>query len=72
VQKRQAEASLKKADQSDRFLQPVVTVVEPLTDFFPAEEYHQDYYAKNPNQPYCQIVISPKLNKFMAAYKSRK
>ncbi|HEY7234363.1 MAG TPA: peptide-methionine (S)-S-oxide reductase MsrA [Gemmatimonadaceae bacterium] len=43
---------------------PIVTVIEPLTTFYPAEAYHQDYFANNPNQPYCQIVIEPKVAKF--------
>ena len=42
---------------------PVVTEIEPLQAFYPAEEYHQDYFARNPNQGYCQIVINPKLKK---------
>ena len=42
---------------------PVVTEIEPLEAFYPAEEYHQDYFAQNPNQGYCQIVINPKLKK---------
>ncbi len=42
---------------------PVVTVVEPLTNFYPAENYHRDYFAKHPEQPYCQLVINPKLEK---------
>ena len=42
---------------------PVVTEIEPLEAFYPAEEYHQDYFARNPNQGYCQIVINPKLKK---------
>jgi peptide-methionine (S)-S-oxide reductase len=44
---------------------PIVTEITPLKDFYPAEDYHQDYYAKNPNQPYCVAVISPKLEKFL-------
>ncbi len=44
---------------------PIVTEIVPLNKFFLAEEYHQDYYAKNPNQPYCVAVISPKLTKFI-------
>jgi peptide methionine sulfoxide reductase MsrA len=43
---------------------PIVTQVEVLRDFFPAEEYHQKYYDKNPYAGYCQVVINPKLNKF--------
>ena len=42
---------------------PVATEIEPLQAFYPAEEYHQDYFARNPNQGYCQIVINPKLKK---------
>ncbi len=42
---------------------PIVTDVEPLGNFFAAEEYHKDYYAKNTNSFYCQIVINPKLEK---------
>jgi peptide-methionine (S)-S-oxide reductase len=43
----------------------IVTEVSSLPSFYLAEEYHQDYYAKNPNQPYCVAVISPKLEKFL-------
>lgn len=42
---------------------PVVTTVEPLTAFYPAEEYHAQYYRRNPWQPYCQVVIAPKVAK---------
>jgi len=41
----------------------IVTEVEPLETFYPAEEYHQDYFEKNPNQSYCQMTIPPKLDK---------
>lgn len=47
------------------FKNPIVTQIELLKDFYPAEEYHQDYYRKNPDQPYCVAVISPKLKKFL-------
>ena len=43
---------------------PIVTEVTPLTTFYPAEDYHQQFYLKNKNQGYCQMVISPKLAKF--------
>ncbi|HEY6168943.1 MAG TPA: peptide-methionine (S)-S-oxide reductase, partial [Verrucomicrobiae bacterium] len=43
--------------------QPITTEIAPLTKFYPAEDYHQDYFRKNPNQPYCAYVISPKLQK---------
>ena len=50
------------AAQSE-FRQPIVTEVEPLTDFFPAEDYHHDYYARNQRAAYCRAVIEPKLQK---------
>lgn len=49
----------------------IVTEVAPLTAFYPAERYHQDYYANNPGQPYCQIVIAPKVAKVRKAYFDR-
>jgi peptide-methionine (S)-S-oxide reductase len=43
---------------------PIVTQLEPFTNFYQAEDYHQEYFANNPNQPYCSIVIAPKVAKF--------
>jgi len=43
---------------------PIVTEVKPLREFYPAERYHQDYFSNNARQPYCQIVIEPKVAKF--------
>jgi len=43
--------------------QPIMTQILPFKNFFPAEEHHQDYFAKNPHAPYCQIVIKPKVEK---------
>src|SRR6476620_9420344 len=50
---------------------PIVTQVVPLTTFYSAEEYHQDYYSSNAAQPYCQIVIAPKVAKFRKKYLDR-
>lgn len=52
-------------ETQNNFRNKIVTEVAPLPAFYLAEEYHQDYYAKNPNQPYCVAVISPKLEKFI-------
>ena len=52
-----------KKNLSGQFVDPVVTEIVPAPTFYPAEEYHQDYYAKNPNQGYCSFVIRPKLKK---------
>lgn len=62
-QKRQAESFMRELDASGAFSQPIVTILEPLTDFYEAERYHQKYYASNPYQPYCQMMIPPKLTK---------
>jgi len=50
---------------------PIVTVVSRLTDFFPAEDYHQDYAAKHPSEPYIQFVAAPKVEKLRKYYKDR-
>ena len=50
---------------------PVVTEVAPLKEFFPAEDYHQEYFARNPDQGYCQMVIAPKMAKFRHKYAAR-
>lgn len=50
---------------------PIVTEVVPLDVFYPAEEYHQDYFARNPNQGYCRMVVSPKVDKFRKAFADR-
>jgi len=50
---------------------PIVTQLVPFTTFHPAEEYHQDYYANNASQPYCQIVIAPKVAKARKAFLDR-
>jgi peptide-methionine (S)-S-oxide reductase len=47
---------------------PIVTQVEPLTQFYPAEDYHDAYYRRNARQPYCQVVIAPKVAKFRQKY----
>ena len=43
---------------------PIVTEVVPLEKFYPAEDYHQEYFRRNPAQPYCQVVVAPKVSKF--------
>jgi peptide-methionine (S)-S-oxide reductase len=50
---------------------PIVTKIEPLTTFYPAEEEHHDYFARNPWSGYCQIVIAPKVMKFRKLYRDR-
>ena len=64
-------ASLKMlASQQVLFADKIVTELSPATLFYSAETYHQDYYRDNPNQPYCSIMIGPKLAKFSANYEA--
>lgn len=63
-QKKIAEASLQRTDASDLWEDPIVTEIEPISNYSQAENYHQNYYANNPNAGYCQVVIAPKLKKF--------
>jgi peptide-methionine (S)-S-oxide reductase len=60
-QRKEALASIQEAQK--HFDEPIVTQVEPFESFYPAEDYHEDYYARNKTQPYCNLVISPKLKK---------
>ena len=62
-QRSAAEGSKKKFDNSEIFSNQIVTEITALDKFWPAEDYHNDYYNNNPNQPYCRIVIKPKLDK---------
>ncbi|HEX6058391.1 MAG TPA: peptide-methionine (S)-S-oxide reductase MsrA [Gemmatimonadaceae bacterium] len=50
---------------------PIVTELSPFTEFFPAEEYHQDYLRRNPAQPYCRVVVAPKLAEFRRRFAER-
>lgn len=63
-QKAIAEASKKAVDTTDLWDDPIVTTIEPLTNYFVAENYHQDYFENNPTAGYCSYVIAPKVQKF--------
>lgn len=62
-QKKEAEAFIADLNASAKDGSPIVTTVEPLSNYFTAEDYHRNYYADNPNQGYCQVIIAPKLQK---------
>lgn len=66
VQKESFEEALDRA--KTHWSDPIVTELQPLTVFYPAEEYHQDYFNRNPGNGYCSIVIAPKIVKARAAY----
>lgn len=63
-QKALAEEYKKKLDESGAFSSPIVTEITPYTNFYKAEDYHQNYFRENPNQGYCRAVIAPKVEKF--------
>ena len=67
-QKEKTEYYKRKLDESGAYPNPVVTTIEELTDFYVAEDYHQNYYNSNTSQPYCTFVIQPKVEKFRKAF----
>lgn len=67
-QKREAEEFIKKLSALDPRGKPIVTEVKPLDAFYPAEDEHREYFKKNPNQPYCQVVIEPKVQKLQKEF----
>jgi peptide-methionine (S)-S-oxide reductase len=68
-QKRIAEEVIAKLDAARVFPGKIVTEVTPASRFYPAEKYHQDYFANNPFQPYCQAVAAPKGEKVRKVFK---
>ena len=70
-QKVMAEQVIKEITNAGIWDAPIVTQVEPLTAFYKAEDYHQQYFENNPAQPYCQIVIAPKVRKFREHYREK-
>jgi peptide-methionine (S)-S-oxide reductase len=63
-QKAEAERVIKSLTAAKEFINPIVTQVAPAAIFYPAEDYHQEYFENNPNQPYCNAVVRPKVEKF--------
>ena len=68
-QKEVAAKVIKDLDDSGEFDFPIVTTLEELGKFYPAEDYHQNYFDENPRQGYCEVVINPKVTKFQKRYK---
>lgn len=71
TQKELAERYKKELDASGAFKNPVVTEISPAETFYKAENYHQNYFNENGNEPYCQIVIKPKIEKFQKVFKDK-
>ncbi len=71
VQKNIAVASIAAAEKEGIWADKIVTTLEPFKQFYIAENYHQNYFKDNPNQPYCIYVVSPKVEKFKRKYKDK-
>jgi len=67
-QERQTRETIRSMEEAEVWEGPIVTEVTPLEAFYPAEAYHEDYFSRNPQQPYCQVVINPKVAKFRARF----
>lgn len=70
VQLQSAKATITRLEQQGVYQQPIVTSLEKLSTFYPAETYHQGYALANPQQPYCQFLVLPKLAKFRQQFAS--
>lgn len=70
-QKQLAEKYKQELDASGAFADPIVTLIEPLPKFYPAEDYHQNYFKLNGHQPYCSFVVRPKVEKFRKVFKDK-
>ena len=70
-QKQLAEKAIKELNASGAYSKPIVTEVTKAEKFYVAEDYHQNYFANNPNQGYCAFVVAPKLDKFRKVFKEK-
>jgi len=70
-QKTIAEELIGELNRAKLWKNPIVTQVVPVNTFYPAEEYHQEYFSRHPEQSYCQVVISPKVSKFRKQWSKR-
>lgn len=67
-QKAMAEQIIRELNDANVWATPIVTEVTPLQEFYPAEDYHQEYFERNPEYTYCRMVIAPKIAKFRKQY----
>lgn len=70
-QKELAEKYKQELDESGAFTKPVVTAIEPLSNYYSAENYHKNYFIKNSGEPYCSFLIRPKVEKFRKVFKDK-
>ncbi|MFQ5537803.1 MAG: peptide-methionine (S)-S-oxide reductase MsrA [Gemmatimonadota bacterium] len=72
AQRESAERLIRRLEEERTFPDPIVTEIVPLRAFYPAEAYHRSYFRRNPDQIYCQVVISPKLARFRERFPNRR
>src|SRR5690554_5597458 len=71
TQKQLAESYKEKLNQANAYDAPIVTEISPVSTFYKAEDYHQNYYNENPNQPFCRLVVRPKVEKVKEVFKDK-
>jgi peptide-methionine (S)-S-oxide reductase len=71
AQRETAEAMIREFDAEQIWSKPIVTEVRPAETFYVAEDYHQDYFRNNPNQPYCAFAVAPKVAKFRQKFANK-
>ena len=72
TQKETVEAVINEFNAAEIWAEPIITEVAPLDIFYAAEDYHQDYFKNNPNQPYCQVIVAPKVTEFRKQFRNKR
>lgn len=70
-QKEVAESYKQKLTEENVWEDPIVTLIEPINNFYPAEEYHKNYFNNNSDEPYCRAVVRPKVDKFKSVFSQK-
>jgi len=68
AQNKAAQAAISALETTKKYANPIVTEIKPLSQFYIAEAYHQDYFKNNPNKAYCQLVVKPKVDKVKSQF----
>lgn len=71
LQQESAEIYKEKLTKEKVWEKPIVTLIEPITNFYPAEDYHQNYFSNNSDEPYCRAVVRPKVEKFKSVFSQK-
>jgi peptide-methionine (S)-S-oxide reductase len=72
AQRAAAEEKIREMEAQGTWRNPIVTQVTPATEFYVAEDYHQEYFRNNPNQPYCAYIVNPKVQKFREKFREKR